>query len=472
MKNNFIKEDFLLNSSLAKEFYFDYVSTLPIIDYHCHLPPDQIATNHKFESITEIWLNGDHYKWRAMRAIGVAEKYITGDAIDQEKFAKWAEVVPYTMRNPLYHWTHMELKNPFGIDKLLDPTSADSIYQDTKSLLKEDRFSTQGLLSHFKVEMVGTTDDPIDSLEHHRALNNSDFETKILPSFRPDKAFNIDGGDFFREYIQRLSTVSNIQILDLDSLLEALFNRIEYFHALGCRIADHGLGCLPFETNIALESINITFKSILAGENIHIVSEMKDAFVFYVLTNLSKKYNEKNWSQQFHLGAFRNTNTRSKIQLGPDTGFDTIGDYQHGERLWKFLDFLQKTDQLPRTIIYNLNPSDNALFGSMIGNFQQEGIKGKIQFGSAWWFLDQLDGMKDQIDTLSNLGLLSCFVGMLTDSRSFLSYSRHEYFRRLLCEIFADDVLKGKLPNDKGWIGKILQDICYYNAKDYFNISS
>lgn len=470
MKESFIKESFLLNSQLANELYVEYVSALPIIDYHCHLPPDQIAKDHKFDSITAIWLQGDHYKWRAMRALGVSEKYITGDASDWDKFNKWAEVVPYTLRNPLYHWTHMELKNPFGIDTMLDPDSAAFIYDQTKSLLQEDRFSTQGLLTHFNVEMVGTTDDPIDSLIHHKAIAQHEFKTKILPSFRPDKSFNIDGGEDYRVYIHQLSVASNSSITDLDSLLYALYQRIDYFHALGCRIADHGLGCLPFQTNITIETVNNTLKSVLSGHENHVSTEVKDAFVFYVLTHLSKRYHEKDWTQQFHLGAFRNTNTRSKLLLGADTGFDTIGDYKHGERLWRFLDFLQETDQLTRTIIYNLNPADNALFASMIGNFQQEGVKGKIQFGSAWWFLDQLDGMKEQMNILSNLGLLSCFVGMLTDSRSFLSYSRHDYFRRLLCDIFADDVLKGKLPNDKKWIGKIVQDICYFNAKEYFKI--
>jgi len=470
MKDHFINDNFLLNSTLAIELY-QHVQNLPIIDYHCHLPPDQIASNHKFNSITEIWLHGDHYKWRAMRTLGVEEKYITGAASDYDKFLKWAEVVPYTLRNPLYHWTHMELKNPFGIDDLLDNKSARHIYQHTNELLQDDRFSTQGLLNHFNVKMIGTTDDPVDSLEHHIKLSKNNTETKVFPSFRPDKCFNISGGDAYRKYIADLSTTANIAIVDLDSLLATLYRRIEDFHELGCRIADHGLSYMPFEQPIAIATIDHVFKSVLDGKDADVSNEIMEGFTFHILSNLAKKYDEKDWAQQFHLGAFRNTNTRQRNLLGVDTGFDTIGDYQQGERLWKFLDHLQKTDQLTRTIIYNLNPSDSALFASMIGNFQAEGVKGKIQFGSAWWFLDQLDGMKEQIDILSNLGLLSCFIGMLTDSRSFLSYSRHDYFRRLLCDIFAEDILKGKLPNDKNWIGKILQDICYFNAKEYFKIS-
>ena len=471
MKEGFINDNFLLYSNLAIELYTNYASTLPIIDYHCHLPPDQIAHNHKFKSITDIWLNGDHYKWRAMRAFGVSEEYITGDASDFEKFKKWAEVVPYTLRNPLYHWAHMELKNPFGINNLLDGDSATWIYEHTGNQLQQDEFSTQRLLQRFNVEMVGTTDDPADDLLYHEQLANSDFKTRVLPSFRPDKCFNLTDKDNFRDYIFKLGSIAKIEISDLDSLLNALFQRIEDFHHVGCRIADHGLSYMPYVGNSSADEINQIFKSVLEGDDSKATEEVKESFTFYILTNLAKKYHEKDWSQQFHLGAFRNTNTRNKIILGADTGFDTIGDYKQGERLWKFLDFLQQSDQLTRTIIYNLNPSDNALFASMIGNFQGEGIKGKIQFGSAWWFLDQLDGMREQVNTLSNLGLLSCFVGMLTDSRSFLSYSRHDYFRRMLCDIFAEDILKGKLPNDKEWIGKIIEDICYRNAKEYFKVS-
>ena len=409
---SFIKEDFLLQSDLAAELYYEYAKDLPIIDYHCHLPPKEIANNHKFDTITSIWLDGDHYKWRAMRTLGVEERYITGDASDREKFQKWAEVVPYTLRNPLYHWTHMELKNPFGFNKLLDGQSAENVFNQTKALLQQDEFSTQGLLTHFKVEMVGTTDDPADSLEYHATLADSSFKTKVLPSFRPDKSFNVGGADLYRSYIQKLSGAAQIDIVDLDSLITSLYKRIQDFHHLGCRIADHGLSRMPVQTHFEVEDLNKIFMQVLAGDDSQVTEQVIENFTFYILSNLCRKYHELDWTQQFHLGAFRNTNTRNKLLLGADTGFDSIGDYKQGESLWKFLDQLQQNDQLTRTIIYNLNPSDNALFASMIGNFQAEGIKGKVQFGSAWWFLDQLDGMKEQINTLSNLGLLSCFIGM------------------------------------------------------------
>ena len=470
MKENFIKDNFLLYSDLAKQLYADFAAALPIIDYHCHLPADQIAANHKFENITKIWLEGDHYKWRAMRTLGVEEKFITGEASDRDKFQKWAESVPYTLRNPLYHWTHMELKNPFDINLLLNEKSAQQIFDQTNEKLTQDNFSTQGLLTHFNVEMVGTTDDPADDLNHHKHIQTSTFGKKVLPSFRPDKSFNISGGNEYRNYLNKLSQTSKVNIHDIDSLLKALITRIHDFHACGCRISDHGLSFMPTAGKISLSKLEQIFKEVIDGDDHSVSEEVKEAFTFHILSTLSLKYHELDWTQQFHLGAFRNTNSRSKLLLGADTGFDSIGDYKQGEGLWKFLDHLQQSDQLPRTIIYNLNPSDNALFASMIGNFQEEGVKGKIQFGSAWWFLDQLDGMKQQVDTLSNLGLLSCFIGMLTDSRSFLSYSRHEYFRRMLCNIFAEDIKSGLLPNDIAWLGKIIADICYHNAKSYFKI--
>lgn len=464
----FINEDFLLHSETAKEFYHNYAKDLPIIDYHSHLSPEAIADDVHFDNITQIWLAGDHYKWRAQRALGIEEKYITGNASDREKFQKWASVIPYTLRNPLHHWTHMELKNPFGIEELLGEHNADAIFDHTQGLLQKDAFSTQGLLKHFNVELVNSTDDPLDDLRFHSKLANSDCSSKVLPTFRPDKAFNLAKGDEFRSYISSLATVSGVTINDFDSLLDALKNRIDFFHETGCRLADHGLSNIPL-CNRERSVIEQSFKKVLLGNDTDALDN-QPAFTYFVLFELCKMYNQKGWAQQFHLGALRNTNTQKLRTLGADTGYDSIGDYSQGEGMSRFFNALEEEESLCKTIIYNLNPADNALFAAMIGNFQGEGIKGKIQFGSGWWYLDQLDGMTQQINTLSNIGLISCFVGMLTDSRSFLSYSRHEYFRRLLCNIFASDIENGLLPQDIPWTGKIIQDICYYNAKKYFNL--
>lgn len=473
IKNNtkmssFITDKFILESDLAEKLYNDYAKDLPIIDYHNHLSPKLISQNHKFSDITSIWLEGDHYKWRAMRAVGIEEKYITGDASAFQKFEKWAETVPQTLRNPLYHWTHMELKNPFGIDRLLNKESALEIFEITNDKLATDSFSTQGLLKQFNVEMVGTTDDPTDSLQYHLDIrNNTNFQVAVKPTFRPDKAFNLSGGNSFRKYIAKLGEVSCVVINDIDSLKQALANRICFFDEIGCVASDHGLIHMPLKGKYSLNDINTQFKNVLAGDDSN-AKQFEDDYVFELLTFLCCKYEEHDWVQQFHLGPIRNTNTQKLGILGFDTGYDSIGDYKQAERLCLFLNHLESQEKLAKTILYNVNPSDNAVFATMAGNFQGEGIKGKIQFGSAWWFLDQLDGMKDQINALSNFGLISCFIGMLTDSRSFLSYSRHEYFRRLLCNLFAEDVLKGYLPNDEKLIGSMIADICYYNAKNYF----
>jgi glucuronate isomerase len=463
---NFLKDDFLLQSDTAAELYHNYAKHLPIIDYHSHLPPDQIAANHQFKTITEIWLAGDHYKWRALRTLGVEEKYITGAGTDQEKFRKWAAAVPYTLRNPLFHWTHMELKNPFGVEELLNADNADRIYDQTTAQLQTPEFSTQGLLTHFNVEMVGTTDDPADSLEHHQKISGSDFKTKILPSFRPDKSFNIAQGDTYRTYLKKLGAAAGVTINKLDDLLQALKNRINFFHEQGCRISDHGLNAVPLVKTVPT-NLNEIFEQVVNG-NDQQAEAVKNEFLYYVLHELCAMYQEKGWVQQLHLGALRNNNTRMLSQLGADTGYDSIGDFQQAEGLSNLLNSLEAQNSLAKTIIYNLNPSDNAVFAAMVGNFQSEGIKGKVQFGSGWWFLDQLDGMTDQINSLSTIGLVSCFIGMLTDSRSFLSYSRHEYFRRLVCNIFANDIKQGMIPNDLEWTGKIIGDICYHNARNYF----
>lgn len=466
--NSFIKENFLLHSGLAENLYHDFAKNLPIIDYHNHLSPAQIRANHPFEDITAIWLQGDHYKWRAMRTIGIAERYITGTASSFEKFEKWAETVPQTLRNPLYHWTHMELQNPFGINDLLSKDNAFHIYNQTKEQLASEEFTPQSLLNRFNVEFAGTTDDPIDDLRDHQLIReNQNFKIHVAPTFRPDKVFSLSAGHSFRDYISQLALISGEKINGLDSLLSALKNRVDYFDQNGCIAADHGLKHLPKRDNKNRQKINQVFINVLNGDDTE-ATEVEDDFTHEVLIALCEMYHEKNWVQQFHLGPLRNTNTRKLSLIGADAGYDSIGDFQQAERMAQFFNHLEQKDKLSKTIIYNLNPADNAVFASMIGNFQGEGIRGKIQFGSGWWYMDQLDGMRDQINMLSNLGLISCFIGMLTDSRSFLSYSRHEYFRRLICNLFAEDILKGYIPNDIPLVGEMISNICYYNAKQYF----
>ncbi|KHJ39318.1 uronate isomerase [Pedobacter glucosidilyticus] len=462
-----IPEDFLLYSKQAKVLYHDYAKDLPIIDYHNHLPPQEIAENKKFSSLTEIWLKGDHYKWRAQRALGVDENYITGSASDEEKFMAWAKVVPATVRNPLFHWTHMELKNPFGIQSFLNEQSASKIYNHANELLAQDNFSTQGLLTQFNVVMVGTTDDPCDDLKYHKQLQESSFAVKVKPSFRPDKSLLIGDVNAYRAYIQKLSAASGIQITDVESLIAALRNRVDYFEAHGASISDHGLQAIPTKLTLT-DAQKQEYKKLLAGD-VDTFSDT-DAFAGYVLTELGKIYHEKGWVQQFHLGAIRNNNHGMMRKLGPDTGYDSIADFKQAESLSNFLGNLSLEDQLTKTILYNLNPADNDVFATMIGNFADGKTKGKMQFGSGWWFLDQKDGMEKQLNSLSNMGVLSTFVGMLTDSRSFLSYSRHEYFRRILCNLLGSEMENGQIPDDEKWIGQIVKDICYYNAKQYFNL--
>lgn len=462
-----IPEDFLLYSKQAKVLYHDYAKDLPIIDYHNHLPPQEIAENKKFSSLTEIWLKGDHYKWRAMRALGVDENYITGNASDEEKFNAWAKVVPATVRNPLFHWTHMELKNPFGVHSFLNEQSASKIYSHANELLAQDNFTTQGLLKQFNVVMVGTTDDPCDDLKYHKQLQESGFAIKVKPSFRPDKSLLIGDANAYRAYIQKLSAASGIQITDVESLIAALRNRVDYFEAHGASISDHGLQSIPTKLTLT-DAQKQEYKKLLAGE-VDTFSDT-DAFAGYVLTELGKIYHEKGWVQQFHLGAIRNNNHGMMRKLGPDTGYDSIADFKQAESLSNFLGNLSLEDQLTKTILYNLNPADNDVFATMIGNFADGKTKGKMQFGSGWWFLDQKDGMEKQLNSLSNMGVLSTFVGMLTDSRSFLSYSRHEYFRRILCNLLGAEMENGQIPDDEKWIGQIVKDICYYNAKQYFNL--
>ncbi|WP_285008681.1 glucuronate isomerase [Pedobacter faecalis] len=462
-----IPEDFLLSNDTAKTLYHNYAKDLPVIDYHNHLPPQEIAENKQFANLTEIWLKGDHYKWRGMRALGVDERLITGDASDEEKFMAWARVVPATVRNPLFHWTHMELKDPFGVNQYLNEGSAAEIYQHCNKLLSTPDFSTQGLLKHFKVQMVGTTDDPCDDLQYHRALRESNFEVKVKPSFRPDKALQIDKPAQFRAYMMSLGEAANMVISDLPGLVAALQSRVDHFAAHGCSIADHGLSALP-AVYCLTETEQQEFEAFLKPGDRHYSNP--DAFAGYVLTALSKMYHEKGWVQQFHLGAIRNNNIGMFNKLGADSGYDSIGDFNQIERMAGFLGNLSASDQLTRTIIYNLNPADNEAFAAMIGNFADGSMKGKMQFGSGWWFLDQKDGIEKQLNALSNMGIVSNFIGMLTDSRSFLSYSRHEYFRRILCNLFGVEMEAGLLPGDEKWIGQIVSDICYYNAKEYFGL--
>jgi len=464
----FLDENFLLQSSIAEELYHDYAKDLPIIDYHNHLPAEQVACNYQFKNLTEIWLKGDHYKWRAMRANGVSEDFITGSASDQEKFRKWAETTPYTMRNPLYHWTHLELQRYFGIHELLDGNNADQIYQQANSSLQQADYSVHGLLNKMKVEIICTTDDPIDSLIHHQAYAKKPTNFKMFPAFRPDKAMSPENPADFNQYIDKLGQVSQKEIESLDDYLDALKSRHDFFDENGCCISDHGLSHL-YAQDYTESEIKKIFTKVRSNNTLspEEINKFKSALLVY----FAEWDFEKGWVQQYHVGAFRNTNSKALSTLGPDTGFDSIGDYSQGESLVKFLANLAEKEKLTKTILYNLNAKDNELFAAMIGNFNDGHIAGKMQYGSAWWFHDQKDGMTNQINTLSNIGLISRFVGMLTDSRSFLSFPRHEYFRRLLCNIFAQDINNGELPNDPKWIGKIIQDICYYNAKSYFPFS-
>ncbi|MCB9783051.1 MAG: glucuronate isomerase [Candidatus Omnitrophica bacterium] len=462
-----IHEDFLLESETARELYHNHAKDKPIIDYHCHLSPEEVAKDHRYENLTQIWLYGDHYKWRAMRAAGIEERFVTGDAPDWDKFMAWAETVPQTLRNPLYHWTHLELNRPFGVnDRLFNPQTAKSIWNECKEKLVQDDFSCRGIMKQMKVVLVCTTDDPIDSLEHHQAIAaDPDFDIQVLPTWRPDKAMAVDNLEIFNPWVDRLAEVSGIDIKDVESMMEALNKRHDFFHSVGCRLSDHGLETFyadPY-TKDEIESI---FEK--AREGMELYPEEVRKFKSAMLYEFGIMDHGKGWVQQYHYGAQRNNNTRLFKQLGPDTGFDSMGDWPVAEPMGRFLDLLDQTNQLAKTIIYNNNPRDNALIATMIANFQDGSTPGKMQFGSGWWHLDQLDGMTDQLDILSNMGLLSRFVGMLTDSRSFLSYTRHEYFRRLLCNLLGSEIERGLLPRDMELIGQLVEDVCYNNAANYF----
>ncbi len=463
----FMDSNFLLQTETAKELYHNHAAKMPIIDYHCHLDPKMVATNHQFRSLTEAWLGGDHYKWRAMRTNGIDERYCTGDASDWEKFEKWAETVPYTMRNPLYHWTHLELRTAFGIEKLLSPATAREIYDECNEKLKSPEFSARGLMRHYNVEAVCTTDDPIDSLEWHEKTAADGFEIKMLPTWRPDKAMAVENPGQFIGYINALSEASGMNISSYPELIQALRKRHDFFAANGCRLSDHGLGGFYADDYTETE-IHTIFHKVYGG--MHLTPEEIGKYKSAILVAFGEMDWEKGWTQQFHYGALRNNSTRLFRQLGPDIGCDSIGEYNTADALSRFLDNLDKNNKLTKTILYNLNPSANEMVATMVGNFQDGTIPGKIQFGSGWWFLDQKDGMERQMNALSSLGLLSRFVGMLTDSRSFLSYPRHEYFRRTLCNLIGNDVENGELPaSELSFLGKMVEDISYNNAKTFFS---
>ena len=460
----FISENFVLESEPARALYFDYVRDLPIVDYHNHLPPDEIADDKRYANLTEIWLKGDHYKWRAMRANGIPETLITGDADDYDKFLAWARTVPNTMRNPLQHWTQMELKHPFGIHDLLTPNNARSIYDACTEQL-QTHLTARTILNASQVQVVCTTDDPTDHLRYHRQYAAEGQVMQLFPTFRPDALLPANT-DAWRQSVMKLTAISGIRVTDLDSLLEALVSRIDAFHDLGCRASDHGLEHMP-PVSLRTHELDRACAQLLAATgtpNPQTVAALQG----YVLLELCREYAKRGWVQQFHLGALRNTNTRFMHRLGPNTGGDSIGDWAQAIPLARFLDALDQHDELAKTVLYNLNPADNETFAAMIGNFQGGGIAGKIQWGSGWWFLDQKDGMEKQLNTLSNIGLLSRFVGMVTDSRSFLSFSRHDYFRRILCNLIGQDIQRGLLPNDVPGLGQMAANISYHNTVDYF----
>lgn len=464
MSSTFINDNFLLDNKYSEELYHNYSKNQPIIDYHNHLSPQLIAEDKIFDTITAAWINGDHYKWRAMRTLGINEQFITGNGSDKEKFMNWSKTVPYTMRNPLFHWTHLELARYFDITDLLNEKSAESIYEQMSAKINSAEYSTQNLLRKVNAEFVCTTEDPIDTLEFHQQILKSDFEIKVGTAFRPDKVILISN-EGYNDYINTLGQVAGVSIETFADLGTALRNRIEFFDKNGCKLCDHGLDQIYFE-NFTENEVSAIFKK--KRENATLTTEEALKFQSAILLFLCETYHEFGWVQQFHLGALRNNNARMHRILGPDTGWDSIGDYPQAQKLSAFLNALDSKDKLCKTIIYNLNPADNEVMATMIGNFNDGSVKGKVQFGSGWWFLDQKDGMTKQLNALSNMGLISCFIGMLTDSRSFLSFPRHEYFRRILCNLLGEEIKRGELPNDMEWIGKMVSDISYNNAKEYF----
>jgi glucuronate isomerase len=465
----FLSEDFLLYTETARTLYHDFARDMPIFDFHTHLPVKEIAENRNFENLTQIWLKGDHYKWRAMRATGIEERFITGDDNDFAKFQAWAAAVPKTLRNPLYHWSHLELKRYFGISgTLLNPETCKQLYETCSEILRTPDFTPRRLLERMKVKVVCTTDDPVDSLEHHLSLKNDPaFSVKVLPAFRPDRAVGVESPELWNRWVAQLEAAADSVIGDFSSFLEAIRRRHDFFHSVGCRISDHGIE-VPYVENYSLKELDGIFGRVRQGKR----PGEREILMFKsaVLIELARMDAEKGWAQQFHLGALRNVNARAMQILGPDTGYDAIGDFELARPLGRFLDTLEKEGRLAKTILYAMNPRDNELLAAMIGCFQDGTVRGKMQFGSAWWFNDHKEGMERQINALSSAGLLSCFVGMLTDSRSFLSYPRHEYFRRVLCNLLGNDIEKGELPDDRNLVGNMVKDICFRNAVSYFGI--
>lgn len=464
---SFIHDDFLLPTKQARDLYHGYAKSQPIFDYHCHLPPDLIARNHEFADLAEVWLGGDHYKWRAMRTNGVKERFCTGDATPREKFQAWAETVPHTLRNPLYHWTHLELKRYFGVDVLLDGKSAEKVWKQANARLPKLR--VHDLLTMSKVAVVCTTDDPADSLDLHKKIAASKLKTRVYPAFRPDKALAVSHPANFNPWLEKLAGTAGVAngIKSFDDLLVALKKRHDDFHAMGGRLSDHGL-----ETALSESCTHAQAKMIFDAARSGRAASPEDAARYgsYLMLEFGRWDAARGWTKQLHLGALRNNSSRLLAQLGPDTGLDSIGDFPQARSLSRYLDTLDATNQLPRTILYNVNPADNYVLGTMIGNFQDGSIAGKLQFGSGWWFLDQKEGMEWQMNALSNLGLLSRFVGMLTDSRSFVSYPRHEYFRRTLCGLLGGDMARGEIPGDLKLVGGMVSNICFGNARNYFGL--
>jgi glucuronate isomerase len=461
---SFLDENFLLSNDVARRLYHDYAEPQAILDHHCHLSPRDLAENRRFSNLFEIWLEGDHYKWRAMRANGVAEKYVTGNASPYEKFLAWARTVPYTLRNPLYHWTHLELQRYFAISELLDEKSAPAIWERANALLAD--LTAQEILKKFRVEVVCTTDDPSDDLGHHQQLAKSKLHTRIFPAFRPDKALAVGTSDF-KPWLNKLSQAANVEIRNINSFLDALHKRHDFFHSLGCRLSDHGLDHC-FATPCSDRTAAEIFSKALDGNSV--TEDERTQFASFMMLFFGRLDAEHGWTKQLHLGALRNVNLEARQRIGPDSGYDTVGDFSQIRPLAAYLDLLAREDALPRMILYNNNPADTFSFATLIGVFQSGDVPGQIQFGSAWWFLDQKEGITAQINALSNVGLLSRFIGMVTDSRSFMSYPRHEYFRRVLCDIVGQDVARGELPDDDHLLGSLIQDICYRNAKEYLRL--
>lgn len=462
----FLDQDFLLKTETAKRLFHDFAADMPIIDYHCHLSPKDISEDRIFNNLSEVWLHGDHYKWRAMRTNGIDEGYCTGEKSDLEKFQQWAATVPYTMRNPLYHWTHMELQRYFNINEPLSPQNATAVYEHCSALLRTKEFSVRNLLRKMKVELVCTTDDPVDTLEYHKAMMEEGTDIKMVPAFRPDMAMNVNSTVAFLHYVQKLVAASGMAIASFADYLAALKSRHDFFATMGCQVSDHGLEEM-YADGYTDDEIHVIFDRLLKGEELCLKCQRQ--FKSAMLVYFAEWDHEKGWVQQFHLGALRGNNSRMLAQVGPDTGWDSIGTFDQAKSLSAFLNGLDSRNKLTKTILYNLNPADNEVMATMVGNFNDGSVAGKIQFGSGWWFLDQKDGIIKQLNTLSNMGLLSRFVGMLTDSRSFLSFPRHEYFRRILCDLIGTEVEEGELPNDIEWLGKMVQDISYNNNVNYFN---